>query len=154
MDTKPEVSTSRAAEHTLTLDIVAPDKRVFQGIVTRVRAPGTEGGFEVLYNHAPMIATLDVGPIILTLPNSEKLTFATSGGFLEVIGNVGTVLAETAEPASDIDVDRARAAEARALERLREADKSLDRLRAERALERARNRLRIGMARVGDRVSS
>ena len=141
-------------EHrTLTLDIVAPEERVFQGIVTRIRVPGAQGTFEVLYNHAPMIANLEVGPIILTLPDSKKLTFATSGGFLEIIGNVATVLAETAEPASLIDVDRARAAEERALERLQKSDTAIDRARAERALERARNRMRIGMARVGERVS-
>lgn len=154
MDSNTKLSAERPSGRTLTLDIVAPDKRVFQGLVTRIRAPGTQGSFEVRFNHAPMIATLEVGPIILTLPDAQKLTFATSGGFLEVIGNVGTVLAETAEPASKIDVDRARAAEQRALERLRTADESVDRLRAERALERARNRLRIGMARVGERVRS
>lgn len=154
METNTENTDHQSGGRTLTLDIVAPDKRVFQGIVTRIRAPGAQGGFEVRYNHAPMIATLEVGPIILTLPDAQKLTFATSGGFLEIIGNVGTVLAETAEPASDIDVDRARAAEERALERLRKADKALDRVRAERALQRARNRLRIGMARVGERVST
>lgn len=154
METNTENTDHQSGGRTLTLDIVAPDKRVFQGIVTRIRAPGAQGGFEVRYNHAPMIATLEVGPIILTLPDAQKLTFATSGGFLEIIGNVGTVLAETAEPASDIDVDRARAAEERALERLHKADKALDRVRAERALQRARNRLRIGMARVGERVST
>ena len=154
METNTENPKDQSGGRTLTLDIVAPDKRVFQGIVTRVRAPGAQGSFEVRYNHAPMIATLDVGPIIITLPDAQKLTFATSGGFLEIIGNVGTVLAETAEPASDIDVDRARAAEERALERLQRADKALDRSRAEHALQRARNRLRIGMARVGERVST
>ena len=154
METNTENPTDQSGGRTLTLDIVAPDKRVFQGIVTRVRAPGAQGSFEVRYNHAPMIATLEVGPIIITLPDAQKLTFATSGGFLEIIGNVGTVLAETAEPASDIDVDRARAAEERALERLQRADKALDRSRAEHALQRARNRLRIGMARVGERVST
>ena len=154
MEPNTDLSADRGTGRTLKLDIVAPDKRVFQGVVTRVRAPGEQGSFEVRYNHAPMIATLEVGPIILTLPDSQKLTFATSGGFLEIIGNVGTVLAETVEPASDIDVDRARKAEDRALERLRKADASLDRIRAEQALQRARNRLRIGMARVGARVNS
>ena len=154
METITETSTDRSSARVVTLDIVAPDKRVFQGMVTRVRAPGEQGSFEVRYNHAPMIATLEVGPIILTLPDAQQLTFATSGGFLEIIGNVSTVLAETAEPASDIDMARARAAEKRALDRLRGADKALDRLRAERALQRARNRLRIGMARVGERLST
>ena len=121
METNTENPKDQSGGRTLTLAIVAPDKRVFQGIVTRVRAPGAQGSFEVRYNHAPMIATLEVGPIIITLPDAQKLTFATSE---------------------------------RALERLQRADKALDRSRAEHALQRARNRLRIGMARVGERVST
>ena len=135
-----------AASKALKVDIVAPDGQVFHGLATGLRAPGAEGGFEIRYNHAPMIATLQVGPVRLTLPDASVLTLATSGGFVEVIGNLVTVLAETAEPASAIDVERARAAEARALERLRSATEELDRTRAERALERARNRLRVSMA--------
>ncbi len=139
---------------TLQVDIVAPDQHVFQGMVSRLRAPGKQGGFEIRYNHAPMIAALEVGPLVLTLPGAQQLTFATSGGFVEVIGNVVTVLAETAEPASAIDVNRAQAAEARALERLRSAKDDIDRARAERARERARNRLRVGMASIGGRAES
>ena len=136
----------------LHVEIVAPDRRVFQGEAQGVRAPGVEGSFEVRYNHAPMIAAFEVGPIYVTLPNDERVVFATSGGFLEVLNNTVTVLAETAEPASEIDVDRARAAEQRALERLHTAGDSTDRQRAERDLERARNRLRLSMSQVGARV--
>lgn len=142
------------ASRTLRVDIVAPDCQVFRGMVSRLRAPGKQGGFEIRYNHAPMIAALEVGALLLTLPGAEKLAFATSGGFIEVIGNVVTVLAESAEPASEIDVDRARAAEARALDRLQGAATDIDRARAEHALERARNRLRVGMASVGGRSAS
>ncbi len=130
----------------LRVDIVAPDKRVFQGYAKSLRAPGEDGDFQVMYNHAPMISLLNVGPLILTLADTEKASFATSGGFIEVIGNIVTVLAETAEPASDIDTDRAQKAEQRALERLSKGSADVDRIRAERALERARNRLRISMA--------
>jgi len=76
------------------------------------------------------------------------VVFATSGGFLEVLNNTVTILAETAEPASAIDVERARAAEQRALERLQRSASSEERRRAEQALERARNRLRIAMGKV------
>lgn len=130
----------------LRVDIVAPDKRVFQGFAKGLRAPGADGNFQILYNHAPMISSLNVGPLILTLADAEKASFATSGGFIEVIGNIVTVLAETAEPASDIDTDRAQKAEQRALERLKSGTGEIDRIRAERALERARNRLRVSMA--------
>ena len=135
--------------NTLYVEIVAPDKRVFQGEAQGIRAPGEQGSFEVLYNHAPMIAAMGVGPLFVTLPSGEKITYATSGGFLEVIGNVVTLLAETAEPASGIDIDRARAAEERARQRLAASTSADERLRAEQALERARNRARVAMGRVG-----
>lgn len=135
--------------NTLYVEIVAPDKRVFQGEAQGIRAPGVQGSFEVLYNHAPMIAAMDVGPLYVTLPSGDKITYATSGGFLEVIGNVVTLLAETAEPASEIDIDRARAAEERARKRLAASTSEVDRQRAEQALERARNRARIALGRVG-----
>ena len=135
--------------NTLHLDIVAPDKRVFQGDAQGIRAPGVQGSFEVLYNHAPMIAAIGVGPLYVTLSSGEKITYATSGGFLEVIGNVVTLLAETVEPASEIDLDRAQAAEERARQRLAASTSDVDRQRAEQALERARNRARVAMGRVG-----
>lgn len=134
------------------VEIVAPNGRVFQGEAQGVRAPGVEGSFEVLNNHAPMIAAFGVGPIRVTTSAGDEIFYATSGGFLEVIDNHVTVLAETAEPASDIDVERARAAEERALERLRTSEGDVDRQRAENALERARNRLRVSMGQVGQRA--
>lgn len=137
---------------TLFVEIVAPDRRVFRGEALSVRAPGIDGSFEVLYNHAPMVAAITVGPIFVTMPSGERITFATSGGFVEVLGNTVTILAETAEPASEIDIERARTAEQRALERLQQAQTPQERVDAEAALERARNRLRIAMGQVGRRI--
>ncbi len=134
---------------TLKVSIVSPDGSVFDGRALRVKAPSTAGRLEILRRHAPMIASMSVGAVILTLPDAEQLTYATSGGFIEVLGDVVTILGESVEPASEIDVDRARAAEARARARLAEASEDVDRARAERALERARNRARIGIGRVG-----
>lgn len=136
----------------LYVEIVAPDGRVFQGDAEGVRAPGVEGSFEVLTNHAPMIAAFGVGPLRVKTAAGEEIFYATSGGFLEVIENHVTVLAETAEPASGIDVERARTAEERALERLRASADEDERRAAEAALERARNRARVAMGQVGRRV--
>lgn len=133
---------------TLYVEIVAPDNRVFQGEAESLRAPGLEGSFQVLYNHAPMIAAIDVGPLIVVDSRGERITFATSGGFVEVLNNTVTVLAETVEPSSDIDVDRAKAAKDRARERLEAAASTEDRQQAEAALERARNRVRVAMGEV------
>jgi len=140
----------------LTVDIVVPDRHVFQGTAEIVRAPGVEGSFEVLKDHAPMIAAFGVGSLIVTTDDAhrfadmfdDRILFATSGGFLEVLDNRVTVIAETAEPASEIDVDRARNAEERALRRL-DTDEPVDKSRAEEALERARNRARVAMGQVG-----
>lgn len=134
------------------VDIVSPDGSVFKGEATGIRAPGVEGSFEVLHNHAPMLAAFDVGPIYVSTSEGNKIAFATSGGFLEVLNNKVTVLAETAEPASDIDVERAKASEQKALEALQNADPQ-DRARAEAALEKARNRARVAVSAVGSRRS-
>lgn len=144
----------------LFVDIVVPDRHVFQGNAEIVRAPGVEGSFEVLKDHAPMIAAFGIGMLVVKTEDAhrfadmfdDRIIFATSGGFLEVLDNKVTILAETVEPASEIDVERARNAEERALRRLEERrEEDIDRAKAEEALERARNRVRIAMGRVGTR---
>lgn len=135
---------------TLNVNIVSPDGSVFRGEAAGVRAPGVEGSFEVLHNHAPMIAAFEIGPLFVTEADGDKIIFATSGGFLEVLENNVTVLAETAEPASKIDVDRAREAEEKAIEALKHAPVE-ERAEYEAALERARNRARVAMGQVGTR---
>jgi len=142
----------------LYVDIVTPDDRVFQGQATGVRAPGVEGSFEILKNHAPMIAAFGIGTLSIKTRDAhmfadvhdDRVVFATSGGFIEVIDNKVTVLAETVEPASEIDVERAEAAERRAAQRLKDGGlKGKEREEAEADLERARNRLRVTMGGVG-----
>ncbi len=131
---------------TIYVDIVSPTGSVFKGEAERVRAPGIQGAFEILHNHAPMIAAIELGPLFVTLTSGDRVAFATSGGFVEVLNNTVTVLAETAEPATNIDIERAKAAEARALERMSTGDDA-QRRKARQALERAR--LRMSMGNVG-----
>lgn len=141
----------------LNVDIVTPDERTFQGQAHGVRAPGVEGSFEVLKDHAPMIAAFGIGPLIVKTEaaheyadvHNDRIVFATSGGFLEIVENNVTVLAETVEPASEIDVERAKNAEERALRRLEAGVEGEERETHEAALERARNRLRVAMGKVG-----
>ena len=135
---------------TVYIDIVSPSGSVFQGEAERVRAPGVQGTFEILHNHAPMIAAIELGPLYVTLPSGERIAFATSGGFVEVFNNTVTILAETAEPASEIDIERAREAEERALENLKLAGAD-EKAEAKQALERAR--LRVSMSSVGTKKS-
>jgi F-type H+-transporting ATPase subunit epsilon len=141
----------------LDVDIVTPDANPYQGPADGVRAPGVEGSFEVRYNHAPMIAAFGIGPLIVKTDaaheyadvHDNQIVFATSGGFLEVVENQVTVLAETVEPASEIDVERAESAEERARRRLEEGVTGEERETYETARERARNRLRVAMGKVG-----
>lgn len=133
----------------LYVEIVAPDTNAFRGEATSFRAPGVEGSFEVLLNHAPMIAVTGVGPVTITTTAGETVEFATSGGFVEVLGNRVIMLTETAEPVGEIDLERAKAAEERARDRIRESQSPEERAEAEAAFERARNRARLAMGRVG-----
>ena len=134
----------------LNVEIVSPSGRVFRGAATAVIAPGVEGSFEVLKNHAPMIAAFQVGSLTVKDQGGQAIEFVTSGGFVEVLNNKVTVLAETAEPVRGIDVDRAKAAEQRALEALAESGSTEEKEKAAADLERARNRLRAAMGSVGN----
>jgi F-type H+-transporting ATPase subunit epsilon len=129
---------------TFQLEIVTPEKTVFSGEVESLRAPGFEGEFGVLARHRAMLAALDIGRIQFRQTGNESRQVATSGGFAEVQGHEVTILAETAEFEEEIDLARAEAARERARERLstrRATD--VDEQRAEIALKRAVNRLRL-----------
>jgi F-type H+-transporting ATPase subunit epsilon len=130
-------------ERSFSLEIVAPDRVIFQGEATSVTAPGTLGGFQVLFNHAPLLSSLDVGPLKVKNTQGVDTVYATGGGYLEVRENKVVVLVESAEKPEEIDVERARAARARAEERLKAHDGSFDSVRAELALARSLNRLRL-----------
>lgn len=133
----------------LFVEIVSPSGRVFRGEANGVKAPGVNGSFEVLRNHAPMISAFEVGMIRVTVSTGEHISFATSGGFLEVVNNSVSILAETAEIGSDIDLERAQTAEERAVKHLAEITDDEERKRYAAALARARNRVRIAMGEVG-----
>lgn len=137
------------AAGTLYVEIVAPDKNAFRGEAVSFRAPGVAGSFEVLYNHAPLVAATGVGPVAIRTASGDEVRFATSGGFVEVLDNRVIMLTEAAEPVDEIDLERARAAEQRAAERMRQNLTPEERAAAEADLERARNRARLAMGRVG-----
>mgnify|MGYP005841931779 CR=1 FL=1 len=127
----------------LFLDIVTPSKSVFKGTVKSITVPGSKGRFQVLINHAPIISTFEIGMIKIDLPDGTSDYYSTGGGTIEVLNNNITVLADSIELVSEIDVDRALKAKQRAEERLtkRNIDKDIDVQRAEAALARAINRI-------------
>jgi F-type H+-transporting ATPase subunit epsilon len=77
----------------MTLEILTPDKKVFEGDVTSVTVPGTLGSFQILRGHAPIISTLEDGTVIIKSAAGEE-TFNIKGGVVEVLNNKIIVLAE------------------------------------------------------------
>jgi F-type H+-transporting ATPase subunit epsilon len=127
---------------TFTLEIVTPEKALYSGVVGHLQAPGTEGSFGVLSGHAPLLSGLETGAVSFSDEDGASHKMAISGGFVEVAGNRVTILAETAERAEEIDVDRARAAGERARKRMTNKNE-IDAVRAAAALARALNRLKV-----------
>ena len=125
------------------LEIRTPEKTVYEGDVTSVNAPGIEGNFQILYGHIPFLTALDVGEIRVNESSDTPRAMATSGGVFEVLRTGVTVLVETAEWASDIDVSRAESALTRAQEKLATDDPELNRPQVEAARARAQNRIKV-----------
>ncbi len=126
------------------LSVVTPEKTVFEKDVRSIVAPGSEGYLGVLTDHAPLITALIPGILTVTDNAGDDVDYGVSGGFLEVSGNVATVLADAIEDPDRIDVERAEQAEQRARKRLsRRSDSDIDELRAEAALARALNRQKM-----------
>ncbi len=140
------VSHSVDPEELFRLEIVTPQKSEFSGLVASFSAPGIEGGFQVLRDHAPLLTIITVGEVKLICEDGSESFYSTSGGFVEVSNNSVTFLADTIERKEDIDVERAKAARRRAEERLKAKDVGTDVKRANAALARATNRLRIADA--------
>jgi len=126
----------------LKLEIVTPDRLVVTEGVDEVVLPSVEGYFGVLAGHAPLLARLEAGDIDYRI-GAEHRYLAVSGGFVEVLRDRVEVLAETCEPADEIDVERARRSLERAEERLKSQSAEFDLNRAEISLKKAVSRLGV-----------
>jgi F-type H+-transporting ATPase subunit epsilon len=126
-----------------TLDIVTLKKVAFSEEIKSVNAPGTEGYFSILVNHTPFVSSLKAGIIKVTRPSGEILTLSASGGFLMTDGKKVILLADAVEHPKEIDVTRAQAAKERAEKRLAERTPEINIDRARLALLRALNRLKV-----------
>ena len=132
----------------LKLEMVTPYKRVLSEEVDEVTAPGAIGEFGVLPDHTSLLTTLKVGELTYK-KDGETFSVAVNWGYVEVEDNVMTVLVETAEPADQIDVERAKAALSRAeeaLKNLTSEDKEFKIM--ECALERALIRVQVASKKV------
>jgi F-type H+-transporting ATPase subunit epsilon len=123
-------------------EIVSQDRMVFEGDVDIVVAPGTSGEMGILPNHAPLLATLDLGVVKVRYQGKEDI-FTVSGGIIEVQPEIVTILADVAENVLEIDIARAEAAKERAEQFLVEGPpQDTDAyLRIEAALRRSKLRL-------------
>jgi F-type H+-transporting ATPase subunit epsilon len=122
------------------LEIVTPERQIFSGTVASVTLPATTGYLGVLPGHAPLLAELGIGEICYVIGARTEIIFC-SWGFVEVLPDRVVILAQTAEPVSDIDVKRAEEAKARAEKRLTSKEQGIDSVRAQLALLRAISRL-------------
>jgi F-type H+-transporting ATPase subunit epsilon len=128
---------------TIHLVIVTPERALFSDPVEMVTAPGTLGEFGILPGHAAFATTLEAGEVSIKKDN-QTLYGAISGGFVEIGGDRITILADAAEMAQEIDIDRAQAAKARAEEALKNiANEDSGHQEQAAALARAENRIRV-----------
>lgn len=123
------------------LDIVTPEKVVFSEEIDFIVAPGADGELGILPEHAPLVTALKIG-VMRVQQDGKFFKVAVSGGFMEVKNSRVVVLADTAERADQIDVQRAEAAKQRAEQRLAGKGTDIDVARAEIALHKAMNRIK------------
>ena len=136
---------------TLHLQIVTPDKKLVDEQTDQVQIPGKSGYLGILPGHAPLLTELMIGEISYS-KGGTMVYLAVSWGFAEVLPDKVTILADTAERAEDIDVQRAQEAKAKAEEALRNPSQEMDYDAVNRALRRAEVRLEIA-ARAGHSVA-
>jgi F-type H+-transporting ATPase subunit epsilon len=125
------------------LDIVTPERQAYSDEVDAVICPGVEGELGILPHHAPLLTTLGVGELLIRKGGSEE-AFAIAGGFLQVRPDRVVVMAETADLASEIDVQKAEEARREAERALAEGfTEPADLARARAQLSRALLRIQV-----------
>jgi F-type H+-transporting ATPase subunit epsilon len=126
----------------LTLELVTPDRAVVRESVDEIQIPGSEGYLGVLPGHTPLLTSLQVGELWFR-QGDETSYAAVAFGFAEILPDRVTILAQIAERAEDIDVERAQEAERRARERLNKSVANVDFERARIALMKSLMRLQV-----------
>lgn len=129
--------------NTFLVEIVTPERKVYEETASMVSVKGVEGELGILANHIPLVTPLRIAPVTIKRDGIVDI-IAVNGGFIEVRKGKVVILAESAEMAKDIDVRRAEAAKKRAEQRLAAKREEVDFRRAELALQRAMNRINVG----------
>jgi F-type H+-transporting ATPase subunit epsilon len=79
------------------LEIITPDKKIYEGDIRSIRVPGKKGSFQVLKDHAPIISTLENGPVFIVDQDGKEINLEINGGVIEVKMNKIILLAESAK---------------------------------------------------------
>lgn len=132
-----------ADERYFDLEIITPDRTFWKGEASMLELNTTEGQVGIYKRHIPMTMLLAPGIMTIHLEGENKEA-AVHAGFIEILPEKITVMAEAAEWPEEIDMNRAKEAEARAQRRLQAHDPSINMSRAELALKRALVRLDLG----------
>ena len=127
---------------TMRLEIVTPERKVYEQDVNMVVVKGVGGELGILPHHIPLVTPLKIAPVKVKQGNGDTF-IAVHGGFMEVRKDKVVILAEAAELGADIDASRARLAKERAERRLAQKQSDINAHRAELALQRALSRLTI-----------
>ncbi len=132
------------APRLLQVTVVTGDRPVYQGEASRVVAPSTYGQIAILPGHMALLAALEPGEVIVRRGEDEpEVDMAIGGGFIEVREDEVIILADSAERAEEIDVDRAEAARQRAEQAMRRYRGTPEYAAAARALSRSTARLKV-----------
>jgi F-type H+-transporting ATPase subunit epsilon len=128
----------------LKVNIVTPERVVWEAEAVGVTLPGSEGYLGVWANHAPLVTGLLPGVVTIRLDEAGNgQLFACSGGFVEISNNTVNIMTDSCEPSDEIDADRARASLERAKKRLVSMDPQIDKERALLSRQRAEARLKV-----------
>ncbi len=127
---------------TIHCDIVSAETEIFSGLVEMLIAAGAEGDLGICYGHAPLLTSLQPGPVRIKKQGGEEEIYYVSGGFLEVQPSTITVLADTALRAGDMDEVAALEAKKEAVQALQNQSGELDYSRAAVQLAEAAAQLR------------
>jgi ATP synthase F1, epsilon subunit len=130
--------------NTLNVSIVTPNGEAYRAEEASMVVLGTTSGqVGIMANHVPMVASLKIGPLKVVFPDGKEEILAVSEGFVETHKDKITVIVQTAELDKDIDVERAKRAKERAERRIAENQEGLDVRRAQLALAKALTRIKV-----------
>jgi F-type H+-transporting ATPase subunit epsilon len=139
--------------NTIHFEIVTPDRKLLSEDVEYVGAPGINGEFGVLPNHIPFLSALGIGSLYYK-KNGKKYYVFIAGGFAEISPQKVSVLAEVAEKAEEIDIERAQKAADKAAKRLEQQKEKVDFARAQAQMARSLHRVRCRESAVSEGTCS